>query len=57
MPFALKNAGATCQRPITYIFHDYMHDIIEDYVDDLLAKSKTRKQHLKILVKIFDRLL
>ena len=42
---------------MTYIFHDYMHDIIECYVDDLLAKSKTREQHPKILIKIFNRLL
>jgi len=57
MPFGLKNAGATYQRAMTYIFHDYMHDIVEDYVDDLLAKSKMRKQHPETLIKIFDRLL
>jgi len=57
MPFDLKNAGATYQRAMTYIFHDYMHDIVEDYVDDLLAKSKMRKQHPETLIKIFDRLL
>jgi len=34
-----------------------MHDIIEDYVDNLLAKFKIRKQHLEILIKIFNRLL
>ena len=43
MPFGFKNARATYQRAMTYIFHDYMHDIVEDYVDDLLAKSRTRK--------------
>jgi len=43
MPLDHKNAGATYQRPITYIFHDYIHDIIEDYVNVLLAKSKTKK--------------
>ena len=57
MPYGLKNDGETYQRAMTYIFHDYMHDILEDYVDDLLAKSKTRKQHPEILIKIFDRLL
>jgi len=57
MPFSLKNVGATYQRAMTYIFHDYMHDIVEDYVDDLLAKSKMRKQHPETLIKIFDRLL
>ena len=56
MPFGLKNAGATYQRAMTYIFHDYMHDIVEDYVNDLLAKSKIKK-YPKILIKIFNRLL
>jgi len=57
MPFGLKNTEATYQRAMTYIFHDYMHDIVEYYVEDLLAKSKTREKHPKILIKIFDRLL
>lgn len=57
MPFGLKNVGATYQRVMTYIFHDYMYDIIEDYIDDLLAKSKIREQHPKLLIKIFGQLL
>jgi len=40
-----------------YISHDYMDDIMDDYVNDFLAKSKTREQHPKVLIKIFDRLL
>ena len=35
MPFGLKNVGATYQRAMTYIFHDMIHDIVEDYVDDI----------------------
>ena len=57
MPFGLKNVGATYQRAMTYIFHDYMHDIVEDYVDDLLARSKYWKDHGKVLIKVLDRLL
>ncbi|KAH9313496.1 hypothetical protein KI387_022123, partial [Taxus chinensis] len=57
MPFGLKNAGATYQRAMTYIFHDIMHTILEDYVDDLLGKSKHRSEHLDVLTIIFDRLL
>lgn len=56
MPFSLKNAGVTYQREMTTIFHDMMHTIMKDYVDDLLAKSLTRAGHLAILEKIFDRL-
>ena len=56
MPFGLKNAGATYQRAINTIFHDMMYKIMEDYVDDLLAKLVTKKDHLKVLDTIFKRL-
>lgn len=56
IPFGLKNAGATYQRAMKKIFHDMMHTFMEDYVDDLLAKSFTRAEHLGILAKIFQRL-
>ncbi|KAL6125060.1 hypothetical protein ACLB2K_077568 [Fragaria x ananassa] len=49
MPFGLKNAGATYQRATTAIFHDMMGKEVEDYVDDLVVKSKTRGEHWSIL--------
>ena len=49
MPFGFKNAGAIYQRAITAIFHDMMHKEIEDYVDDIVVKSKTRGDRLAIL--------
>uniref|UniRef100_A0A2N9J9Q0 RNA-directed DNA polymerase n=1 Tax=Fagus sylvatica TaxID=28930 RepID=A0A2N9J9Q0_FAGSY len=60
MPFGLKNAGATYQRTMTAMFQekDYdtmMHKEIEDYVDDIVVKSKKREDHLGILRKVFDR--
>ena len=54
-PFGLKNAGATYQRAMTAIFHDMMHKEIEDYVDNIVMKSKTRGDHLAILRKVFER--
>jgi hypothetical protein len=45
MPFGLKNAGATFQRDMTYIFHDLSH-IILAYLDNLTARSKKCTQHL-----------
>ena len=56
MPFGLKNAEATYQRAMTTIFHDMMHTFLEDYVDDILAKSHKREENLNILRKIFIRL-
>jgi hypothetical protein len=55
MPFSLKNAGATYQRTMTAMFPDMIHKEIEDYVDDIVVKSKKREDHLGILRKVFDR--
>jgi hypothetical protein len=54
MPFGLKNAGATFQWAMTYIFHDLAH-IILAYLDDLTARSKKCTQHLDDLRIIFQR--
>ena len=45
MPFGLKNAEATYQRTMTAFFHDIMHREMEDYVDDIVVKSKTKARH------------
>ena len=37
------------------MFHDMMHKEIEDYVDDIVVKSKKREDHLETLRKVFDR--
>jgi hypothetical protein len=55
MLFSLKNAGATYQRTMTAMFHDMMHHKIEDYVDDIVVKSKKREDHLAVLRKVFER--
>uniref|UniRef100_A0A2N9IE29 Integrase catalytic domain-containing protein n=1 Tax=Fagus sylvatica TaxID=28930 RepID=A0A2N9IE29_FAGSY len=55
MPFGLKNAGAIYQRAMTAMFHDMMHREIEDYIDDIVVKSKMRKDHFGILKKVFER--
>ena len=46
MPFSLKNVGATYQRTIIAIFHDMMYEEMEDYIDDIVVKLKTRTGHL-----------
>jgi hypothetical protein len=53
MPFGLKNASATFQRVMTYIFHD-LAEIILAYLDDLTARSKKHTQHLDDLRIIFQ---
>ena len=46
MPFGLKNADTTYQRIMMTIFHDMMHRELEDYVDDIVVKSKRREDHV-----------
>ena len=55
MPFGLKNIGATYQRAMTTIFHDMMHQELEDYMDDIVVKSKRREEHFYVLKKVFER--
>ena len=57
MPFGLNNAGATYQRAMLTLFHDVMHKEIEVYVDDMIAKSRTARDHLVDLRKLFKRLV
>ena len=40
---------------MTAIFHDMMHQELEDYVDDIVVKSKKRKEHFYVLKKVFER--
>ena len=41
MTFGLKNAGATYQRAINYIFHDLIGKLVGIYIDDVVVKSKS----------------
>jgi len=44
MTFGLKNAGATYQREMNYIFHKLIDRIVEIYIDDVMIKSKGYKK-------------
>ena len=56
MPFGLKNAEATYQQAMVTLFHDMMHNEIEVYVDDMIAKTRRGEDHIETLTKLFDRL-
>jgi len=42
---------------MNYILHEYMHDIVKDYVDDLIVNTKICGTPLEALCKILDQLL
>jgi hypothetical protein len=46
MTFGLKNAGATYQRAMNFIFYKLIGKIIEIYIDDVVVKSKGYQEHL-----------
>jgi hypothetical protein len=37
------------------MFHEMLHCEIENYVNDIVVKSKTREDYLGILKKVFER--
>jgi hypothetical protein len=46
MMFGLKNAGATYQRAINFIFHEYISTLVDIYIDDIVIKSGDITKHL-----------
>ena len=55
MTFGLKNAGATYQHAMNYIFLDLIGKLIEIYIDDVVVKSKSAGGHLEELYKVLER--
>jgi hypothetical protein len=51
MTFGLKNAGATYQRAMNYIFHELIGKIVEIYIDDVVIKSLNHGSHLEDVKK------
>lgn len=51
-PFNLKNVGATYQRMVTKMVKRLISRNLEVYVDDMLVKSLSFKQHMKELEKV-----
>ncbi|XP_050222440.1 uncharacterized protein LOC126672528 [Mercurialis annua] len=56
MPFGLKNAGATYQRLLNYVFDDQLGRNVEVYVNDIVVKSRSIEGHAKDLAETFAKL-
>ena len=54
IPFKLKNAKATYQKLVNHMFNKQIRWNIKVYIDDMLVKSKTTKEHLDDLKEIFN---
>ena len=54
MTFGLKNARATYQRAMNYIFHEINGKIVEIYIDDVVVRSKGCQEHLADLRKALE---
>jgi len=56
MPFGLKNAGATYQRAMNSMFHDFIEDYMQVYINDIVVKSSSEDRHLEHLRRSFERM-
>jgi hypothetical protein len=55
MTFGLKNAGASYQQAMNYMFHDLIGKMVEIYIDDVVVKSASAEGHLGDLRRILER--
>jgi hypothetical protein len=55
MTFGLKNAGATYQRAMKYMFHDLIGKLVEIHIDDVVVKSASAEGHLGDLRRVLER--
>jgi hypothetical protein len=56
MPFGLKNEGATFQRCMRRVFGELIGCIIEEYIDDIVVKSKKTGDLVPDLTEVFAKL-
>jgi hypothetical protein len=50
----LKNAGATYQRAMNYIYHDLIGKLVEIYIDDVVVKSTSTRGTWGIYAKFLS---
>lgn len=55
MMFGLKNARATYQRVMNFIFHNIIGEFMEVYTDDIIVKSQ-QVSYLNYLEQAFLRM-
>ncbi len=56
MTLGPKNAGATYQKAMNLIFHDFLGIILEINIDDIVVKSDGMEGHMADLRLAFERM-
>jgi len=56
MPFGLKNDGSCYQRAMNSMFHDFIGNFMQVYIDGIVVKSYAEKDHLDHLQQSFERI-
>ena len=56
LPFGLTNGPANYQHYMNDVLWDFINDFVQCYLDDILIYSKTRKQHVKHVRAVLERL-
>jgi hypothetical protein len=54
MTFELKNADATYQRAMNYIYHDLIGKLVEIYIDDVVVKFTSTGGTWRIYAKFLN---
>jgi hypothetical protein len=54
MPFGLKNASAIFSRVVIYVFKEFIHQLLEVYMDDWTTYSQL-KDHVEVLILMLER--
>ena len=53
IPFGLKNAEATYQRLVNWMFQKQIGTTMEVYIDDMMVKSPTANLHIAHMSEAF----
>jgi hypothetical protein len=56
MTFGLKNVDATYQRAMNLIFHEFLGNNVEVYINDIVVKSAEFSSHIVDLHKVFGKM-